>query len=390
MMAKKSNMNYIGLTVGSILSLFVFGLFDNLKGSTISALLGEMKFSYSLGGVIVMGQYTGYFAATFLAGRMLDCLGHKITFIFAGICMLAGVAGYAVSSVIPLLLLFIFLIGMGLGTFELSGSNVITVYYPEKKGRYLNILTAIAGIGAILSPMIVNILFRKGFSWRTVYCSGLLILLPVTVYFMFIKNLSGHGIGQSAPGAEKTDVGNALTELFRKDFLFMYIANFLYMAAEMGIATWLAEFYLKVGGGSAESGTKFLSMFYIGMTLGRIIGSVFVDRFGRRNSILFAAAAASASILAGVFGPPALKVCVAASGIFCSIIFPTETAVISGFPKGGSGRIQGFYFACGGLGGMFGPWIMGIASDCCGIDWGIALGSIFLAGIAVLCSRIPD
>lgn len=39
------------------------------------------------------------------------------------------------------------------------------------------------------------------------------------------------------------------------------------------------------------------------------------------------------------------------------------------------------YFACGGLGGMFGPWIMGIASDLIGINWGMALGFIFSAGI---------
>lgn len=158
----------------------------------------------------------------------------------------------------------------------------------------------------------------------------------------------------------------------------------------MGIATWIAEFYAAGAPGFAKNSAKCLSLFYIGMTLGRIIGSIFVDRLGRRNSILFASAAASACILAGIFGPSALSICVAVSGAFCSIIFPTATAVISGFPEGDSGRIQGFYFACGGLGGMFGPWIMGIVSDCCGIKWGMVLGSVFLAAISGLCFRISE
>lgn len=378
------------LTIGSILSLFVFGLFDSLKGSTISSLLGELEFSYSLGGVIVMGQYAGYFAATFLAGRMLDRFGHKMTLIFAGICMLAGVTGYAASSALLLLLLSIFFIGMGLGTLELSGSNIITVYYPKKKGRYLNILTAIAGIGAILSPMIVSVLFCKGLSWRRIYYSGILVLLPVTIYFMLIKNSSVHRNEHAGNASKKKDVKDTLTPLFRNDFLLMYITNFLYMAAEMGIATWIAEFFAKEGMDFAGNSTRFLSLFYIGMTLGRMVGSIFVDRLGRRNSMLFASAAASICILTGIFGPSALKICVAVSGAFCSIIFPTGTAVISGFPEGDSGRIQGFYFACGGLGGMFGPWIMGIVSDCCGIKWGMVLGSVFLAGISCLCSRISN
>lgn len=369
------------LTIGSVLSLLVFGLFDSLKGSTISSLLGEMELSYSLGGVIVMGQYAGYFAATFLAGRMLDHFGHKMTLVFAGICMLAGVTGYGASSVIPLLLVSIFSIGMGLGTFELSGSNIITVYYPEKKGRYLNILTAIAGIGAIFSPVIVSGLFRVGFSWRMVYYLGLVVLIPVTVYFLLIKNPSPYGTGQTEdPADEKTGRGIPVS-FCRYDFLLMYLVNFLYMAAEMGIATWIVEFYMKEGMYSSAEGTKFLSLFYIGITLGRIVGSVFVDRLGRLNSELLSSAGACLCILMGISGSPALGVCVAASGIFCSVVFPTATAVISGFPEGDSGRVQGFYFACGGLGGMFGPWIMGIMSDHFGIKWGMILGSVFFAGI---------
>lgn len=39
---------------------------------------------------------------------------------------------------------------------------------------------------------------------------------------------------------------------------------------------------------------------------------------------------------------------------------------------------------------MFGPWIMGIVTDCRGIKWGMGLGSVFLAGISGLCFRISD
>lgn len=331
-----------------------------------------------------MGQYTGYFAATFLAGRMVDYFGHKITLIFAGICMLIGVIGYAASSVFFSLLLSVFFIGMGLGTLELSGSNIITVFFPEKKGRYLNILTAIAGIGSIVSPIIVNALFVKGFSWRMVYYSGLAVLLPVTVYFILIKSPLINEGEQSGGMLQKKHTIRSTVPLFRHDFLSMYLANFLYMAAEMGIATWLAEFYTKAGAGGARDSTRYLSLFYIGMTLGRMIGSIFVDRMGHRNSILFGTAGALACILTGIFGPTSFRGFAAVSGAFCSIIFPTATAVISGFPKGDCGRIQGFYFACGGLGGMFGPWIMGVVSDYCGIKWRMILGGIFLAGIFLI------
>lgn len=379
-------------TAGSALCFLLFGLFDSLKGSTISALIEEMGFNYSLGGTIVMGQYAGYFAATFLAGVLIDRCGHKASLVFAGGCLLAGIAGYGAASNMPLLLFFIFLAGMGLGTFELTGSHIITVYYPEKKGRYLNILTAVAGIGAIFSPIIVSAFFDRGFSWRTVYHAGLVLIVPAVLYFLFIKSpwknvpqkTGKTGMKSESEKKSGEAIPGMQVSFLKPHFILMYAVNFLYMAAEMGMATWMVEFYTKEKMYPAAAGAALLSLFYIGMTAGRVIGSIFVDKLGRRKSVFLASAAAAACALAGVLGPAPLEIGVALSGFFCSIIFPTSTAVISELPQGDSGRIQGIYFASGGLGGMFGPWIMGGASDCLGISFGMILGSVFLLGIAVM------
>ena len=51
---KITNGKYM-LTIGSVLSLFVFGLFDSLKDSTISALLGEPGSSDSMLHAEVLG-----------------------------------------------------------------------------------------------------------------------------------------------------------------------------------------------------------------------------------------------------------------------------------------------------------------------------------------------
>ncbi len=63
------------IMIGSMLGYLLFGLFDSLKGSTLSSLLEEMNFNYSLGGTIVMGQYAGYFAATLFVGMLADRYG---------------------------------------------------------------------------------------------------------------------------------------------------------------------------------------------------------------------------------------------------------------------------------------------------------------------------
>lgn len=373
---------WLMLTLASLLSYLLFGLFDSLKGSTLSNLLEDMNFNYSIGGTIVMGQYAGYFAATFLAGFLTDYCGQKAALVFAGICMLLGVTGYSFSSVMPLLIIFIFLMGMGLGALELVGCNIITECYPDKKGGYLSILTAIAGLGAILSPAIAGYMLNAGLSWRMVYRYGLLILVPATLYFCFINESSKLKAMRKKAKSQKENEAFGIRGVFsQKGILLMYLVNFSYMAAEMGVATWMVDFYRKEKLFSIADSSRFLSMFYIGITLGRLLGSVFVDRIGRRRCVLIASAAAFICMLLGIFGSSLFVICAALTGLFYSIIFPAGTAIISSLPHGDSARIQGIYFACGGLGGMFGPWIMGIVSDIIGISWGMALGCVFCVGI---------
>lgn len=367
-------------TLGSIFCLFLFGLFDSLKGSTLSTLLKDLHLNYSLGGTIVLGQYSGYFLSTFITGIFIDRLSHRATLILSSASMILGTTGYASVSSPPFLFLFIFLIGFGLGTLELCGSNIITTYYPEKKGRYLNMLTAISGIGSIFSPFLASRLLHAGYSWRFVYYMGLILLIPVGLYFVSIrvpkyeKETTFHSSGKKAPFAAETSI-----RFFRKDFLLMYLTNFMYMAAEMGLTTWMVEFYITDHHYSAVKSGQLLSCFYIMMTLGRFAGGFFVDRIGRFTSTVFASLGVSVCIFTGLSAPGPWSVAIALSGLFYSIVFPTVTAMLSSLPSGNSGRVQGLYFAFGGLGGMFGPWFMGIVNT----YWGLKPG-IFLPGLLFL------
>lgn len=368
-------------TLASFFCLFLFGLFDSLKGSTLSTLLKDLNLNYSLGGTIILGQYSGYFLSTFITGIFIDQLGHRATLILAAASMIIGTAGYASVSTLPFLFLFILFIGFGLGTLELCGSNIITTYYPEKKGRYLNMLSAMSGIAAILSPFLAGRLLHAGHSWRFVYYTGLILLIPIALYFISLRapGRQNNDEGNSHSGPPVSDYPKGSIQFFRKDFVLMYLINFMYMAAEMGLTTWLVEFYITEHNYASIKSAQLLSFFYITMTFGRFAGSLFIDRIGRFTSTVFASLGVSICIFAGLISPGPLSMILACSGLFYSIVFPTVTAMLSSLPCGNAGRVQGLYFAFGGLGGMFGPWFMGIINTYFGLKFGILLpGLLFL------------
>jgi fucose permease len=178
---------------------------------------------------------------------------------------------------------------------------------------------------------------------------------------------------------------------FSPTMLWFYLAISLYVATELGLAAWLVEYLIQQKGIDQTTAAYYLSGFFACIMVGRLVGSLLVERIGYLRSVLLAAVGALLCILAGLFAPPALAFCLPLSGLFCSIIFPTMTAAVSRLHPQNTGTILGLLFTAAGVGGALGPATMGVASDFLGIQWGFALTALYCAGsigaIGVLLRR---
>ena len=344
------------ITIGCFFSYFLFGAVDNMKGSVLPVLLQDVGFDHSLGGMIISSEYTGFFLATFLAGLIADRFGKKVTLILAGLSLSLGVSGYAASSGFISFIGFIFLIGLGLGSLELSGSDILSGIWTVQKGRYLNLLNACYGMGSILAPMAVGYLLQRAVPWRVVYRYSLLIILPITLYFIIMRY----------PREDKR-------------VLLMYTAIFAYVAAEVGMATWFVGFLQNEKQISAAGSSAYFAIYFAGMTVGRLLGSLFVDRLGHMKSLLLFTALSGLFLAVGIFGPSSAAIFLAFTGFGFSIIFPTATTVVSGIPSKNPSILLGSFFAVGGVGGMVGPYLVGLVNDLLGMEKGMAMELVFCA-----------
>lgn len=116
--------------------------------------------------------------------------------------------------------------------------------------------------------------------------------------------------------------------------------------------------------------------------LGRFIGGFFVHRTGYLRSILFASSTSVECIAIGLFGPPSLSFFLPLTGlffsiIFPSIIFPSITAAVSDAHTKNTNSILGMLFTCAGIGGIFGPLLVGWASDILGLRLGFSVNLLF-------------
>jgi fucose permease len=361
-----------GLTAAAFFAFFVFGFTDNLKGPVLPALLSGLQFSYSVGGALLFGIYLGFMAATLVTGLAADAWGLKAVLVFAGVSLALGTSGFGSFASPIWLTLSAAVLGFGLGSLELGCNALIVRLHPADKGRYLNLMAVMHGLGSMLAPLYAGWMLSAGNAWRNVYLWSLAPIGLLLGSFTLAHLPRGNQLGREA-----IDFSRLGKTAFEGKLPWYYTAIGLYVAVELGIASWIVEFLQQARAQGVAQSTLYLSAFFGLIMLGRFLGSFFVERIGYLRAILVAGLGASACIALGVFGPEGFSILLPASGFLLSIIFPTITAAVSGFQHENLNSVLGLLFTFAGLGGIAGPWLVGVASDLAGIEFGFGLNLAF-------------
>lgn len=360
------------LTIGAFFAFLVFGLSDNLKGPTLPALLADLNINYSTGGTILLGAYLGFMIATLTTGLLADKVGQKAVLILATFCMAGGVTGFSLFSTPLLLTASMLLLGFGLGGIELGCNALIVELHNSDKGRYLNLMAVMHGLGSMIGPLYAGALLAGHKSWRVVYAWDLVLIGLLAFYFsMTVFPPKADTI------SEKLDLLHLGRKAFSLPMILFYCAITVYVATEIGIAAWMVEFLQKERQFSVTQSTQALSLFFGLIMIGRFLGSFLVEKLGYLKSIFVSSLAASSCIALALFGSNSLSYLLPASGFFLSIIFPTITAAVSDGHNENMNTILGLLFTFAGFGGVLGPWLIGIISDLVGIKLGFALNLVF-------------
>ena len=172
------------------------------------------------------------------------------------------------------------MIGMGLGAIELGPNAIIVSLYHERKGLYLNLMSVLHGLGSLVAPLFAGWLLSLSVSWRVIYRWDLLLIALFVFIFIFLR----------FPKAEEKaqlDFRHIPQIAFKGQLPWFYVAIAFYVAAEIGMASWLVTFLQEIRSASVTASTQALSLFFAMLMIGRLVGGFFVQRIGYLRSILF-------------------------------------------------------------------------------------------------------
>ncbi|MFZ1396989.1 MAG: MFS transporter, partial [Candidatus Promineifilaceae bacterium] len=367
--AKLPQLTVALLTFGAVFALFVFGFSDSLKGPVLPELLDDLQINYAVGGTILLGLYAGFTIASLLSGLLADRFGQKMVLVLAGATLSLGVFMFAGANTAVTLTAAMFVLGFGLGAIELGANGLIVSLHSQHQGRYLNLMAAMHGLGSTLAPLYAGLLLANDQTWRTVYRGDLLLAVPIILLFALLRFPR-----RATAAANETFQWRELGQsAFTPPLLLSYLTVLLYVSTEIGIASWLVAYLQDVRGQNVAQSTQALSLFWGLMMIGRFVGSFVVDRIGYLRAILIAVLLASGCLVIGLFGPSQAWWLLPLSGIFLSIVFPTFTAATASSLTENKNSILGVLFTFAGLGGIFGPWLVGVVSNSLGLSIGFSL-----------------
>jgi len=232
---------------------------------------------------IITGICSG--GSSFLAGVVLRKFGTpKVTFVSI-LMTAAGLVGISFAPNIWVMMCCTVVLSYGAGAIDTGLNNYVSLHF---KARHMSWLHAFWGIGVTLSPIIMSAFLGGEYgNWRNGYrvIASIQLCIAIAVAVMLPKWTKHDTIKRTVESGEKE---KEKTNIFAFRGLLPSIAALgFYCSMEFTIGTWGASYIVNVYSLGAEVAARWISIYFGGIMLGRIISGFVSDKLGDDKMIRF-------------------------------------------------------------------------------------------------------
>ena len=364
------------------LGFISLGLANTIIGPAIPSLINEFGMGFSLVGVLFFVQGVFYFISVLSAGVASDFFGKKPFLLIGATLMASGLIAFILGRNEIILFFSVALIGTGLGALDGGLNGLFIDISGDQKGIGLGLLHMCFGIGALSGPLIFTFASTSLLNWRLAFlftaCFPILFFL-----LLFPIHLS------RVDNEETIKLSDVAMLLKNRIIIQLILLLFVYVGAEQVIAGWLPTYLINTRNVSQSIGSFTLSLFFIGLTIGRLLTGLISEKVGYSRTLVLLSLGSAVFFLL-IYTIQAINpiiILFILLGFFLSGIYPTVMAQAGSIFPQYSGTISGVLTAAGGIGGMLMPLGMGIASEYAGLQVGLFLplvSTIIMFFLAVL------
>lgn len=372
---------------------FVWGFCNGLLDILNKHFQNTLHISKFQSGFVQSANFIAYFLMAIPAGFLAKKLGYKGGMLIGLALIALGAFWFIPATQIGTYWAFlvgIFVIASGMTTLETLANPYTTVLGPKEAGALrINMAQTLNGVGATLGPIVGGYFVfadragapsgNAGLSTPYIGIGILVLVIFGAVLFAYVPDI--HAEEENPLEAS----GRATVPLIRrKHFVGGVIAQFIYVAAQVGIMSFIINYIVEyIPGTTDKVGTQWFGLGMFIFLIGRLLGSVVVG-MARPQMVLAAYAGINVLLTLVVivgFGKVSL-IALLAIFFFMSIMFPTIFALgIHGL--GEHTKFASSVIVMSIVGGAISPPLMGRIADLTGMRFGFVVPLVCFAVVAL-------
>ncbi|MCH6264602.1 MFS transporter [Neobacillus citreus] len=257
------------------LAFISLGLPDSLLGAAWPVMQSDLGARLDTAGFLFMTIAGGTIISSLVSGKVLKRFGTgKVTFVsvFMTACALLG---FNFAPSVVWLVVCAIPLGLGAGAVDAGLNDYVATHY---KAHHMSWLHCFWGVGATLGPIIMAQSISGQNSWRNGYFTisaiqfALVIILFLTLplWNRVTKN-SNIAVNEDYEDASFDEDGNDIKPLQIKGVKLALASFLFYCGVEASVGLWGSSYLVNVKGISAATAAGWVSLYYAGITIGRLI-----------------------------------------------------------------------------------------------------------------------
>ena len=259
-----------GVTTLGYASFILIGWSALLVPALVPAIERDFTQSDAGVGVLYLASSLLFVLGSLASGYLMERLGRGLVLPAA---VLALGMGLGVECLAPSWVLFVLgagISGLGSGSVEVGVNGLFLDRFHEDRGRAMNRLHLCYSVGALAAPLAVGAVVEVGVAWRVPFAVTSALVVAVALRLV-TRDLGTPGVALSGPSLRGLGARRVPLPL-----VLLAVAIACYVASENGVSSWLVRFLKDAPVGVS---TAALSVFWAGLTGGRIVASRFAGRF---------------------------------------------------------------------------------------------------------------
>src|ERR1700733_13065744 len=236
-----------------------------------------------------------YFAISWRFGDPIAKIGYKNGVVIGLLLAALGSGLFWPAAIKPsyaLFLIALFIVGVGFAMLQIAANPYVTILGPERTASSrLNLAQAFNSLGTTTGPLIGGYLIFQYFSRAGVQGADSVkvpylifcIVFVVLAFIFFLIHLPHVGEGKVEPGIGALKYPHVMLGV---------LAIFMYVGGEVSIGSSIISFLgqKNVAGMSAIDASKYVSLFWGGMLIGRFMGAIELSEMEKINKQFLLAA----------------------------------------------------------------------------------------------------